>query len=180
MLEIEYVATDDLIPYFNNSRTHSESQIKQIAASIREFGFTNPILIDEEQTIIAGHGRVMAAEVLSMSTVPCIRLSGLSEAQRKAYVIADNKLALNAGWDIDALSIEINQLADLDFNLDILGFDIQELASILDGEKEGTEPKEESYSEIFNIVIECKDEEEQEKIFNRLDTEGYKCRVQSL
>lgn len=180
MLEIEYVATDDLIPYFNNSRTHSESQVKQIAASIREFGFTNPILIDEEQTIIAGHGRVMAAEVLSMSTVPCIRLSGLSEAQRKAYVIADNKLALNAGWDIDALSIEINQLADLDFNLDILGFDIQELASILDGEKEGTEPKEESYSEIFNIVIECKDEEEQEKIFNRLDTEGYKCRVQSL
>lgn len=180
VLEIEYVATDDLIPYFNNSRTHSESQVKQIAASIREFGFTNPILIDEEQTIIAGHGRVMAAEVLSMSTVPCIRLSGLSEAQRKAYVIADNKLALNAGWDIDALSIEINQLADLDFNLDILGFDIQELASILDGEKEGTEPKEESYSEIFNIVIECKDEEEQEKIFNRLDTEGYKCRVQSL
>lgn len=180
MLEIEYVATDDLIPYFNNSRTHSESQVKQIAASIREFGFTNPILIDEEQTIIAGHGRVMAAEVLSMSTVPCIRLSGLSEAQRKAYVIADNKLALNAGWDIDALSIEINQLADLDFDLDILGFDIQELASILDGEKEGTEPKEESYSEIFNIVIECKDEEEQEKIFNRLDTEGYKCRVQSL
>ncbi len=180
MLEIEYVATDDLIPYFNNSRTHSESQVKQIAASIREFGFTNPILIDEEQTIIAGHGRVMAAEVLSMPTVPCIRLSGLSEAQRKAYVIADNKLALNAGWDIDALSIEINQLADLDFDLDILGFDIQELASILDGEKEGTEPKEESYSEIFNIVIECKDEEEQEKIFNRLDTEGYKCRVQSL
>lgn len=180
MLEIEYVATDDLIPYFNNSRTHSESQVKQIAASIREFGFTNPILIDEEQTIIAGHGRVMAAEVLSMSTVPCIRLSGLSEAQRKAYVIADNKLALNAGWDIDALNIEINQLADLDFDLDILGFDIQELASILDGEKEGTEPKEESYSEIFNIVIECKDEEEQEKIFNRLDTEGYKCRVQSL
>jgi len=180
VLEIEYVATDDLIPYFNNSRTHSESQVKQIAASIREFGFTNPILIDEEQTIIAGHGRVMAAEVLSMSTVPCIRLSGLSEAQRKAYVIADNKLALNAGWDIDALSIEINQLADLDFDLDILGFDIQELASILDGEKEGTEPKEESYSEIFNIVIECKDEEEQEKIFNRLDTEGYKCRVQSL
>ena len=180
VLKIEYVATDDLIPYFNNSRTHSESQVKQIAASIREFGFTNPILIDEEQTIIAGHGRVMAAEVLSMSTVPCIRLSGLSEAQRKAYVIADNKLALNAGWDIDALSIEINQLADLDFDLDILGFDIQELASILDGEKEGTEPKEESYSEIFNIVIECKDEEEQEKIFNRLDTEGYKCRVQSL
>ncbi len=153
MLEIEYVATDDLIPYFNNSRTHSESQVKQIAASIREFGFTNPILIDEEQTIIAGHGRVMAAEVLSMPTVPCIRLSGLSEAQRKAYVIADNKLALNAGWDIDALSIEINQLADLDFDLDILGFDIQELASILDGEKEGPEPDEASYSEIFNIVL---------------------------
>ncbi len=180
MLKIEYVATDDLIPYINNSRTHSESQIKQIAASIREFGFTNPILIDDQSTIIAGHGRVMAAQLLGLDDVPTITLEDLSEAQRKAYVIADNKLALNAGWDIDALSIEINQLADLDFDLNILGFDIEELTSILDGEKEGTEPKEESYSEIFNIVIECKDEEEQEKIFNRLDTEGYKCRVQSL
>lgn len=123
MLEIEYVATDDLIPYFNNSRTHSESQVKQIAASIREFGFTNPILIDEEQTIIAGHGRVMAAEVLSMSTVPCIRLSGLSEAQRKAYVIADNNLALNSGWNIELLRVEIEELERLDFDIPLLGFD---------------------------------------------------------
>jgi ParB family transcriptional regulator, chromosome partitioning protein len=181
MLEIQYIATDKLIPYINNSRTHSEAQIHQITASIVEFGFTNPVLIDEKGMIIAGHGRIEAAKVLGIDEVPTITLKGLTETQRKAYIIADNKLALNAGWDIDALSIEINQLSDLDFDLDILGFDIQELASILDGEiLEGTELSEESYSEIFNIVIECKDEEEQEKTFNRLDTEGYKCRVQSL
>ena len=133
VLEIEYVATDDLIPYINNSRTHSESQIKQIATSISEFGFTNPILIDEEQTIIAGHGRVMAAEVLSMDTVPCVRLIGLTEAQRKAYVIADNKLALNAGWDFEAIKTELELLKDLDFDIDLLGFDVTELDEILNG-----------------------------------------------
>ena len=180
MLEIQYIATDNLIPYINNSRTHSEAQIHQITASIVEFGFTNPVLIDEKGMIIAGHGRIEAAKVLGIDEVPTITLKGLTETQRKAYIIADNKLALNAGWDIDALSIEINQLSDLNFDLDILGFDIQELTSILDGETTETELKEESYSEIFNIVIECKDEQEQEKIFNKLDTEGYKCRVQSL
>ena len=180
MLEIQYIATDNLIPYINNSRTHSETQIHQITASIVEFGFTNPILIDEKGMIIAGHGRVQAAKALSIDEVPTITLKGLTETQRKAYIIADNKLALNAGWDIDALSIEINQLSDLNFDLDILGFDIQELTSILDGEILETELKEEFYSEIFNIVIECKDEQEQEKTFNKLDTEGYKCRVQSL
>jgi|TARA_R110000764_G_scaffold65956_1_gene137768 ParB family chromosome partitioning protein len=180
MLEIQYIATDNLIPYINNSRTHSEAQIHQITASIVEFGFTNPVLIDEKAMIIAGHGRIEAAKVLGIDEVPTITLKGLTETQRKAYIIADNKLALNAGWDIDALSIEINQLSDLNFDLDILGFDIQELTSILDGETTETELKEESYSEIFNIVIECKDEQEQEKIFNKLDTEGYKCRVQSL
>ena len=135
MLKIEYVATNDLIPYINNSRTHSESQVKQIAASISEFGFTNPILIDEEQTIIAGHGRVMAAEVLSMPTVPCIRLSGLSEAQRKAYVIADNKLALNAGWDDELLAKELGALydLDLDFDVEITGFTVSEIDNLIDG-----------------------------------------------
>jgi ParB family transcriptional regulator, chromosome partitioning protein len=180
MLEIQYIATDKLIPYINNSRTHSEAQIHQITASIVEFGFTNPVLIDEKGMIIAGHGRIEAAKVLGIDEVPTITLKGLTETQRKAYIIADNKLALNAGWDIDALSIEINQLSDLNFDLDILGFDIQELTSILDGEILETELKEESYSEIFNIIIECKDEQEQEKTFNKLDTEGYKCRVQSL
>jgi ParB-like chromosome segregation protein Spo0J len=178
VLKIEYVATDDLIPYINNSRTHSESQIKQIAASIREFGFTNPVLIDEAGTIIAGHGRVMAAQVLELDEVPTITLDGLSDAQRKAYVIADNKLALNAGWDTEILLAEIDALQDLNFDTQLLGFSADELSEMLNIEE--PQPKEETYSEIFNIIVECNDEMEQEKIFNQLESEGYKCRVQSL
>ena len=178
MLKIEYVATDDLIPYIHNSRTHSEAQVKQIAASIREFGFTNPILIDDEGTIIAGHGRVMAAKVLQLDEVPTITLGALTDAQRKAYVIADNKLALNAGWDTEVLLAEIESLQDLNFDTQLLGFSADELSEMLNIEE--LELKEESYAEIFNIVVECDDEMEQEKIFNKLEAEGYKCRVQSL
>jgi len=178
VLKIEYVATDDLIPYIHNSRTHSEAQIKQIAASIREFGFTNPILIDDEGTIIAGHGRVMAAKVLQLDQVPTITLGALSDAQRKAYVIADNKLALNAGWDTEVLLAEIESLQDLNFDTQLLGFSADELSEMLNIEE--IELKEESYAEIFNVIVECGDEMEQEKIFNQLEAEGYKCRVQSL
>ena len=131
MLKIEYVATDDLIPYINNSRTHSESQVKQIAASIREFGFTNPILIDEGGSVIAGHGRLVAAELLDLDEVPTITLEGLTEAQRKAYVIADNKLALNSGWDFEALRLDLESLKDFDFDIDLLGFSQEELSEIL-------------------------------------------------
>ena len=178
MLKIEYAATDDLIPYIHNSRTHSESQIKQIASSIREFGFTNPILIDDQGTIIAGHGRVMAAKVLQLDKVPTITLGALTDAQRKAYVIADNKLALNAGWDTEVLLAEIESLQDLNFDTQLLGFSADELAEMLNIEEKPL--KEESYAEIFNIIVECDDEMEQEKIFNQLEAEGYKCRVQSL
>ena len=178
MLKIEYIATDDLIPYIHNSRTHSEAQVKQIAASIREFGFTNPILIDDQGTIIAGHGRVMAAKVLQLDKVPTITLGALSDAQRKAYVIADNKLALNAGWDTEVLLAEIESLQDLNFDTQLLGFSADELAEMLNIEEKPL--KEESYAEIFNIIVECDDEMEQEKIFNQLEAEGYKCRVQSL
>tara|TARA_R110002012_G_scaffold74511_3_gene188863 strand:- start:2647 stop:3876 length:1230 start_codon:yes stop_codon:yes gene_type:complete len=138
MLKIKYVATELLQPYKNNSRTHSENQIKQIVGSVREFGFTNPILIDENQYIIAGHGRLLAAELLGIDKIPTITLEGLSETQRKAYVIADNKLALNAGWDIEMLNLEINNLQELNFDIELLGFDNDELASLLNHEtKEG-------------------------------------------
>ena len=106
-LKITYVKRDSLIPYVNNSRTHDNNQVKQIASSIKEFGFTNPVLIDEHIGIIAGHGRLLAADLLGLDEVPTITLNGLSEAQRKAYVIADNQLALNAGWDLDSLKVEI-------------------------------------------------------------------------
>jgi len=134
-LVVNYVNTDDLIPYSNNSRTHSESQIAQVAASIQEFGFTNPILIDEHQSIIAGHGRLMAAQKLKLEQVPTITLEGLTEAQRKAYVIADNKLALNAGWDDEALQAELERLKELDFDLELTGFDPDELAKLLEPEQ---------------------------------------------
>ena len=122
-LSIKYVPTADLIPYAMNSRTHSERQVAQIAASIKEFGFTNPVLTDEGGSIIAGHGRIEAANLLSLKDVPTIKLSNLSEAQKKAYVIADNKLALNAGWNDELLKVELEALSELDFNLDILGWD---------------------------------------------------------
>jgi DNA modification methylase len=123
----------DLIPYANNSRTHSEDQINQIVSSINEWGFTTPILIDDKNQIIAGHGRTMAAKKAGIKEVPCIVASGWSDAQKKAYVIADNKLALNAGWDEELLKIEIQELGELDFDLDLIGFDEDELNDILGG-----------------------------------------------
>lgn len=130
-LSIEYRNIDDLIPYVNNSRTHSDEQVTQIASSIKEFGFTNPILIDEQGGVIAGHGRIMAGKKLGLEQVPTITLTGLTDAQKKAYVIADNKLALNAGWDFDLLRVEIEQLQELDFDIDLLGFDADELADLI-------------------------------------------------
>ena len=130
-LAIEYRGVDSLIPYVNNSRTHSDEQVTQVASSIKEFGFTNPVLIDEDGGIIAGHGRTMAAKKLGLDQVPTITLAGLTDSQRKAYVIADNRLALNAGWDIEALSNELKHLDELDFDLDLLGFDDKELGELL-------------------------------------------------
>lgn len=118
-----------------NSRTHSESQVAQIAASIKEFGFLNPIIIDGENGIIAGHGRVLAAKKLGMAELPVVEANHLTEAQRKAYIIADNRLALNAGWDTEALSAELAHLQELDFDIDLLGFDDEELAKLLEPEQ---------------------------------------------
>jgi len=128
---IEHIATGDLIPYARNSRTHSTEQVAQIAASMREFGFTNPVLIDANNTLIAGHGRVMAAQQLGLAAVPCIRLGHLSDAQRRAYVIADNKLAEQAGWDMATLAREVEDLSAEGFDIDLLGFGDDELAEIL-------------------------------------------------
>lgn len=129
--EIEYLEVESLIPYARNSRTHSDEQVAQVAASIKEFGFTNPVLVDQDGMIIAGHGRTLAAQRLQMKEVPCLRLSHLSEAQKRAYVIADNKLALNAGWDDELLAVELRDLKDSDFNLSLTGFGDDELADLL-------------------------------------------------
>ena len=130
-MNIEQVKIDKLIPYARNSRTHSENQVAQIAASIKEFGFTNPVLIDETGSIIAGHGRVLAARKLAIADVPSIRLTHLTEAQKKAYVIADNKLALNAGWDDEMLAVELTDLKDMGFDLDLTGFSTNEIEALL-------------------------------------------------
>lgn len=169
----------DLIPYVNNSRTHSDEQINQVASSIKEFGFTNPILIDDDNGVIAGHGRLLASKKLNLDEVPCIILNGLTEAQKKAYVIADNQIALNSGWDFDTLKLELESIDELGLDMTITGFDLDDLAKMFD-ELEEVVPVEQQYSQSFSIIIDCEDEDQQEKIFNKLDTEGYKCRVQSL
>lgn len=141
---------EELIPYCRNSRTHSDAQVAQIAASIREFGFINPVLVDAENNIIAGHGRVLAARKLGLEEVPCVLHDHLTETQRKAYILADNKLALNAGWDEDMLRLELGELGDMGFDLELTGFDEVEVEALnhnvnIDdffSDREGEVPKE--------------------------------------
>ena len=135
-LQIEYVLATDLVPYENNSRTHSQQQVDQIKRSMTEFGFTNPILVDEHNGIIAGHGRLQAAQELGIKLVPTITLKGLTEAQRRAYVIADNQLALNARWDSSILAQELSELEKLNFDLDLIGFDNSEISGLMFEDKE--------------------------------------------
>src|SRR6185295_5957949 len=128
---IEHWLLERLVPYVRNPRTHSDAQVAQIAASIAEFGFNNPILVDTEAGIIAGHGRLLAARKLQLNEVPVIVLDHLSEAQKRAYILADNQLALNAGWDEELLRIEIAALQEEDFNIKLIGFEDDELARLL-------------------------------------------------
>lgn len=136
--EMQYYLADvsELIPYVRNAHTHSEAQVAQIAASIREFGFLSPILVAEDNTILAGHGRLAAALKLGLKKVPCVKENHLTETQKRAYIIADNKLSLNAGWDNELLAVELSELEGADFNLDLLGFDEAELSSIFDADKD--------------------------------------------
>lgn len=180
---IELWPIEDLKPYSNNARIHDEEQIKQIARSMEEFGFTNPLLVDSIGGIIAGHGRLEAAKELGLAEVPVIVLDGLTEAQRRAYVIADNQLALNAGWDTDALQFELSTLKDLDFDLSVVGFADDELGRLLEGldieggdfeEKEDDwDPTVEGYSQKVEIpVYEPEGEQpEVEELFDRTKTD---------
>ncbi len=132
---LEFIPPNRLRPWALNARIHSKKQLRQIADSIRTFGFTNPVLIDEDGTILAGHGRVAAAKMIGLETVPCLRIANMTAAQKRAYVIADNKLALNAGWDEEILAIELEGLlaTDLDFDIDVTGFSIPEIDSLIEG-----------------------------------------------
>ena len=137
---IEQISTAELIPYARNARTHSEQQVQQIAGSIQEFGFCNPVLIDATNGIIAGHGRVMAAQLLKLESVPCLRLSHLTDAQKRAYVLADNRIALSSGWDDEMLANELSDLHADEFDMALLGFDADELGKLLAFEAEEIEP----------------------------------------
>nr|DAV19291.1 MAG TPA: ParB protein [Caudoviricetes sp.] len=164
-LTVTYKRTEDLIPYVNNARTHSDEQVTQIASSIKEFGFNNPILTDGENGVIAGHGRLLAAKKLGLETVPTIELSGLTKAQKKAYILADNKIALNSGWDIDLLSVELQELQDTDL-APVTGFSAEELNTLLsettepaeEEEPEEEEPEEDSFNLTLSIPIEYKEQ----------------------
>lgn len=137
-VQVELVKVKDVLPYAMNSRVHSDEQVNQIASSIQEWGFTVPILIDEKNTILAGHGRIMAAGKLSLDEVPAMKATNWTEAQKKAYVIADNKLAMNSTWDEEMLKLEFEGLQELDFNIDLIGFSADELSDLLiEDEKEG-------------------------------------------
>jgi len=175
-LIVKYRKTADLIPYAMNSRTHDEQQVSQIAASIKEFGFNNPIAIDGENGVIAGHGRLMAAQKLGLDEVPTIELFHLTEQQKKAYVIADNKIAINASWDAEILKFELQDL-DSDM-LALTGFSDKEIANMMgiDDDAEIAEPADESRN---LIMVELTSERECETLFTELQDRGFNCKIMS-
>jgi len=175
--EHKIVQVEDLIPYALNSRTHNDAQIAQLAASIREFGFTNPILIDENNNLIAGHGRLLAARKAKMDQVPAVVVTGLDDRKRRALVIADNKLALNSGWDMDSLLVEMQDLGS-DFG-ELMGFSEKELLDMFKTDEDQL-PQEQELKATFEVAVECSDESEQETVFNLLSERGYTCRILTM
>jgi ParB-like chromosome segregation protein Spo0J len=178
----EQVPTAQLIPYARNARTHSEQQVAQIAASIREFGFINPVIIDANSGIIAGHGRVMAANLLKLSEVPCLRVEHLTDTQKRAYILADNKLALNAGWDNELLKIEIESLQEDDFDALLTGFSDDEMKAILSGIEftpdlpdEDEDSSEEPSDYLLHVT--CSTYEAQESLMRELTQKGFKVKA---
>lgn len=181
--QIDQRPIDSLVPYANNARTHSDEQVAQIAASIREFGWTNPVLVDGDNGIIAGHGRVLAARKLGYSDVPCIELAHLTDTQKRAYVLADNRLAEAASWDNDLLALELGGLNDEGFDLGVIGFgedEIDRLLSLDDSGGESGPSGDEEYRPTMEVAVECEDETDQEAVFKLMTGKGYKCRVLSM
>ena len=177
-MKVELIDIESLIPYAMNARTHSDSQVAQIAGSIKEFGFNNPVLIDADNGLIAGHGRVMAGRKLGLKEVPAIRLGHLSDAQKKAFILADNKIALNSGWDYELLKSEIEALSEQDFRLELLGFDVNELNSILEIEEVIKDEKEIVDDGNRNLLlVEFENEIELENLFNEMQERGFNCKI---
>lgn len=137
--KMEMINIEELIPYVNNARTHSEKQINKLRSSLREFGFVNPVLIDSKKNVIAGHGRIAAAKAEGIKKIPCVYVDYLTDAEKKAYILADNRMAMDAGWDEEILKIELESLQDMDFDLSLTGFDDIELEDIFKIDEEATE-----------------------------------------
>lgn len=154
-MEIVQIDVTDLIPYARNARTHSDAQVAQIAASVREFGFNNPILLRDDKTIIAGHGRVLAAQKLGLASLPCVFLSHLTETQARAYVLADNQLAVKAGWDADMLALELDDLRCLGFDPGFLGFSEADLSRLASDFLPGTADDQGKLDQFAPKMIEC-------------------------
>jgi ParB-like chromosome segregation protein Spo0J len=180
--QIEYIKTEKLIPYARNSRIHSETQIQQIAASIKEFGFLSPCIIADDNMIIAGHGRIQGASLLGMKDVPCIKAKHLSEAQRKAYCLVDNRLnETGGGWDKDMLKIEIEELTlELDFDLEPVGFSVEEIESLLrvdDFKPDLPDNDKEPSAMTYKLIIECEDDVSKQALFDELKERGFRIRA---
>ncbi len=176
--DLQLIDLKDHIPYANNPRNNDGEAVDKVAASIHEYGFNVPIVIDKDNVIIAGHTRYKAANKLKYKKVPCIRAEHLSPAQVKAYRLADNKVAEYSSWDDDMLALELEQLQELDFELDLTGFEDDEISKLLDLEEE-PEIKETSftYQEQYGVIVMCENEEEQERIYNELTEQGLSCKV---
>ena len=178
---------DEIKPYERNARIHSSKQIKQIMEAIKAFGFTNPLLIDDENNLIAGHGRLEAVKQLNIidfkdkpiKELPAIIITGLSEADKKALIIADNKIAENASWDYDLLQAEFQELEAINYDLDLMGFDNLDeiLGADIDVEQETKEIKEVEINQKYELLIKCKDEKELEQAYNENIERGYECKV---
>lgn len=173
MLKIEYIKTNELKAYANNAKEHPAEQVEQIKKSIQQFGFNDPIAVWHDNEIIEGHGRLMAALELKIEKVPIIRLDDLTDEQRRAYMLVHNKLTMNSDFNLDLLQMELDDILNIDMK--DYGFDL-----LKDLEDEVNEAKEINYEEKISVVIDCKDEEEAETIFNKLTEEGYECRISTL
>ncbi len=168
---------ESLIPYQNNPRVNKDA-VKKVRMSIQEFGFKNPILIDDHNFIIAGHTRLLAAKELEMTEIPTIRISDLTDAQKRAYRIADNRIAEESKWDNDLLKLELLDLSQQNFNLAFTGFDKEEINSLLSPVE--IIQSSDSSNPQFDVVVSCEDESDQEAVYKLMTSKGYKCRILSI
>lgn len=174
--KIEYKSIEDLIPYARNQRIHSDEQVKRIAASIKEFGFKNPVIVDKEGTIIAGHGRCLAAEKLKIKELPVIVADDLNASQVKALRLADNRLQDLSEFDDELVKLELEELRLDDFNLDLTGFDDK----LFDDDISSFEDKSEEMNTEYNVIVQFENEEDQQRFYEEKLEEGYKCKISIL